>query len=333
MGYRDTMRIILVGCVLAAACGGGDSIAIGDLVTKLRAAECNYYVRCGLFANVADCEAEFGSVDQNLFAAVDAGKVKYDGEAAASCLSQLEHASCDSTKKDVRESPDACADTFTGTLAADAACAFNQECQSGDCIPPASCTMACCIGTCAAELTLAKAGEACTAVRCDHDLFCDDTNVCQPLLAAGTACQTDDQCAYGLGCAGTGAMTCQVLPKIGEACPGGDCAEINAHCNGQMSCVAYGLPGDACAGDADCSFFYTCDTAMGKCTSFPSRGMPCTDNCSGDSWCNIPTGMTTGTCDAPQANGATCEFSNECSSRHCDFNVTPSVCADVAQCI
>jgi hypothetical protein len=43
--------------------------------------------------------------------------------------------------------------------------------------------------------------------------------------------------------------------------------------------------------------------------------------------------MTTGTCDAPQADGTACVFNNACTSGFCDDSAGPGRCAAVAVCI
>jgi hypothetical protein len=322
---------------LFAACGG-DSIPLKDLQTKEIDARCAYLVKCGLFADNQTCETFFiVTADPSAQAAIDAKKLSYNGENAASCLDQIKSASCNSSDKTAREQPEPCKHIFNGLAKMGEACAFDTECQSANCVIPGGATGDCPQGMCGAEIPLAKAGESCTGVDCVEGNFCNGMNQCQPLVQMGGACDFSSDCDFGLGCIGATTMTCQPVPHIGSACPDGACEEIGANCNASKSCVKVGLPGDACTVDTDCTFFGVCDTASTKCANYPSRGQMCDADhlviCSDDSWCNIPMGQTTGTCDAPQANGATCTQGDQCSSHFCKDTGAAGMCADPDVCI
>jgi hypothetical protein len=43
--------------------------------------------------------------------------------------------------------------------------------------------------------------------------------------------------------------------------------------------------------------------------------------------------MTTGTCDAPQANGSVCVFNDSCLSGFCDNSTGVGICTAIAVCI
>jgi hypothetical protein len=330
---RRAPAYLVLAVSLAACSGGGGGIALADLQTKSLDARCSFLVRCGLFADADSCHKFFIITDDpSAQAAVDMHKSNYDGGNAKACLDAIAAASCDQTQQDSREQPEPCKHIFTGTGAMGDACAFDAECSSNNCVIPTTATGACPQGMCGAEVPLAKVGESCNMVDCEPGLFCNAQTTCANLVASGGACDFSSDCDYGLGCVGaTGAATCKALPLIGSACPDMQCAEIGANCNAQMTCVALGLPGDPCMGDGDCTFFGHCDTTMSKCADFPTRGMPCDSICSDDSWCQIPMGMTMGTCAAPQANGATCTGNDQCTTHFC--NGSPGTCADPAVCI
>ncbi len=86
-------KALLILMTLALACGGGgDSIPIAQLQTKLLDALCSYYVRCGQSTDTATCEKSasaaelvgginIGPIDTTVAAlpAVAAGRADYDG--------------------------------------------------------------------------------------------------------------------------------------------------------------------------------------------------------------------------------------------------------------
>jgi len=322
------MRSLLV-VVALAGCGGG--VAIADYQTKLRDARCSFEVRCGLFPDQASCTAFFPVADDpSLAAAVDQGKSTYDADKAEQCVNETANADCNGTTREGREVPAVCFEVVGGTGKMSDACVSNSECESKACDVP-TCMMACCPGTCGVANPKAALGEPCATRTCETGLTCDNTKTCADLFAAGVPCQSGDQCAYGLGCVGT-PSTCKVLPELGEPCPDMACAEIGATCSAG-TCVALGLPGTLCVASTDCSPYFTCDLLRGDCAPFPTRGQSCTITCSDDSWCNIPSGMTTGTCDAPQANGSVCVFNDSCLSGFCDNSTGVGICTAIAVCI
>jgi hypothetical protein len=319
-----------------AACGDNvGGVALGDYLERSAEAECTSDVRCGLFPDAPTCLAYVHvAVDPNPTAAVAAGKLTYSGANARACIDALAAASCDLTDRSERVEPPACMRVFTGRLPEGEACAFSSECVSLDCMVP-TCSDACCPGTCGPSTPLAKIGESCTATGCVDDAFCDDTATCRALLAMGSTCNDQGQCQYGLGCVGlTPGVpgTCGPLPKIGESCPDHICSEVGAVCNATGTCVAMGLPGDACSVDLDCSFYFHCDATQ-HCAPYPTLGMTCIDRCSDASWCNVPAGQTMGTCDPLLANGQACSRTTQCASYFCDTSASPAVCTDIPVCI
>src|SRR5688572_2868102 len=98
-----------------AACGGPDSTSIDDLGPELIDAFCERAVRCGYFADEATCKANLDFDFENVVRAVEAGRINYDGEAAAECLDAFRGATCDATSEEARNEPDSCDDAFEGT--------------------------------------------------------------------------------------------------------------------------------------------------------------------------------------------------------------------------
>ena len=285
--------------VFVVACGG--SVDIEDYNNDLVDADCDYLVRCGLFSSTESCKNTFGELlidDPSVKAAVDAGKLKYDGDAAADCFDALGSASCNRDSNNIA----ACDKIFAGKVADGGACAFDEECVSTNCNVP-DCTMACCTGTCVAEDPLPGIGQPCT-FECVDGAYCGSDSTCQATLPKGAACDDAFACDDGLYCAGnagTTAGTCTAYPKTGEACTT-SCAAIGDRCNGGI-CKPVGLIGDACTSDTDCSFFYECDATM-HCAEQPE--------------------------DPRMPNGSMCSGSTDCQSRYCGND---NLCADPPLCI
>lgn len=306
--------------LLVVGCGG---IAFEDYELELGDARCEYEVRCKAVSNAADCHAYFDplTIDSpSLPAAVREGIVRYDEDAAQSCVDALASLSCNVTEQ--LDALDACDDVYEGTLADGAACGFDLECTSGSCATQ-SCPDACCPGRCRAARPLPDIDEACSTF-CVDGAYCGVDSLCHASLPKGAACDGSTICAYGLYCAGAstgGSGVCEPMPDDGEPCDG-PCAEHGSRCLDAV-CQPAGLAGDACATDEDCSDFYSCNSDQ-RCGSFPGIGMECLGWCSGDAYCNARV------CVAKEPNGTGCINNNNCTSNFCDKNYN---CADPPLCI
>lgn len=319
--------IAIVACV---ACGGGTSgggISLADFRKQQFAAYCEHYVTCGLFPDQGSCTSflQLHADDPSQQAAINAGKLGYDGTKAQQCLDAIVAGPCDQTQMAARVSAPACNEIFIGKVKQGQACEFDEECASGSCLIP-GCNNACCPGQCGPSVQPAQIGASCAAVACVDTAYCDQTLTCRALVTQGGTCVDSSWCDFGLGCTGvsTGSGTCNPLPATGSPCPDQECASIGDVCNAQKICAAMGLPGAPCTGNGDCSYYYQCDTTM-HCAAYPTVGQACTTLCSDGSWC------MTSTCAAPQANGAACGTANQCASDYCDGMT--SQCADLPACI
>jgi hypothetical protein len=317
-------RAALAFVLLVVGCEGG-SVSIDGAADKFRDEYCRYLARCGLVPSESAChDLNIGitfNVDDSLEAAIEAGKVKYDGEALARCYERIGSFSCDRTDENGRQlTSNDCYNAIQGTVGAGGQCALDAECKSRDCMVP-DCPDACCQGTCVGDAPPpypVKAGETCeTSSDCENGTYCANS-VCTALKPAGSTCIGNTECDYGLGCAGTGTMrVCKVLPKVGEACPDGTCRDDGLYCDATMTCKAVGLPGHTCMTQRDCSNYYSCDAAM-QCALGPKIGEACgTGNrCSQPgAWCDSAGTMT---CREPQADGAACTSNSQCASNFCD---------------
>jgi hypothetical protein len=315
------MRLLAV--VVLAGCSGG--IAASDYARELRDAQCELRVRCGLFPDTASCTPYFPiSDDGTLLAAISAGTSSYDADKAQECVNNFRNTPCDETSREARQLPAACTEAVTGTGAIAARCFSNSECSSGAC-QIATCGTTCCAGSCVASTPPGKRGEPCASRVCDAGLTCDNTKTCVELFAAGMPCTLGTECAYGLGCAGTPG-TCKALPKLGEPCPDGACAELGAFCDAAGTCSPVGLSGASCTDDTECSPYFACTAPT--CAPNPAVGEPCSGPCRDGSWCNT----TTGLCAAPQPDGASCVVGSQCTSGFCDNHGGPGACAAFPVC-
>jgi hypothetical protein len=316
MGRR--IWVVLVIWVVLAACGSspGPALPLAQLRAEETRALCEYYVRCGVFGELDTCTAFFPPPDdRSLFAAVEAGKVRYDDAAAVRCRDEMAARSCDATTREGRV-PLVCNEVFVGRVATGGKCGFDLECTSGLCLLPGCPPGACCPGTCEPG-ERNPIGTPCQSdLQCELESFCGPDRTCIALLAAGGRCKSDGQCAYGLGCVGKTELmdgTCARLPLLDEPCPDNRCAEIGARCDENETCVPVGLVGAQCDTDAECSRFLECGPA-GSCIDTPGAGEDCTRQCAGETFCARD---TTNTCTPLQEDGAFCEVAEQCAGGLC----------------
>ncbi|CAN5719228.1 hypothetical protein BH11MYX3_BH11MYX3_32890 [soil metagenome] len=329
LGMRSTLAL---GLVVLVGCGGGDGVALDDVPDLFRSEYCQYLSRCHLVQSQSECEAlNIGidlHIDASLRAAIDAGKVHYDGGKLSECYGHFGDQSCDRTSEGARApASDACNEALAGTVGAGGVCALDAECVSQSCNVP-DCPDACCQGTCIGDTpppTSVAIGGACETTSDCARSYCDSTtSVCAAFKVAGATCTAATECDYDLGCAGT-PRTCKAMPKLGEACPDGACRDVGNYCNtATMTCARVGLPGDPCTTRVDCSGVYICD-ATSHCATGPREGEACSSTlrCSQiGNFCD-PTSMT---CRPPQADGAMCTSDSQCTSSFCSDD-TVRVCA------
>lgn len=321
------MRRHALAVVLCLAACSDDSVSFNDFPDALKDAYCRYLHKCNEVESVASCmTANIGlniHISASSQAIIDMKKAKYDGVKARQCLDALANRSCDLTSESARVEPTACREYVTGVAHADAACAADVECISQNCNVP-TCNMSCCQGTCVGDTKPgdAKLGESCEINTCVTGTHCDgQTTTCVALKPTGMACTSSAECDYGLSCTGTAtARTCGTLPKLDEACTL-QCRDIGTTCGATtQTCIAVGFAGAACNSSAECGAAYRCD-ATKHCAAGIALNAACTatDRCADDTaFCDIPTGMTMGTCVLPKPDGQPCQRDSNCQSRTCD---------------
>src|SRR6185436_354916 len=227
-----------VALVVVAACGV-DKVSLADYPSAIRDAYCGFFVNCGSVQDFDSCRTlDIGfhfRLTASERAAIEAGKLRFNEEAAGHCVDALAKRSCDLTSRSYRVKPDACRNVLTGALHDGEACADRSECISRQC-DKVSCGMACCTGMCVGDQPpgLAKAGESCEAADCDEQSYCDqDVMMCAPLKPRDAYCATDAECRLGLGCVGG---ACVVMPQLGQPCSG-PCRDEGITCGSSGVCV------------------------------------------------------------------------------------------------
>jgi hypothetical protein len=242
---------------------------------------------------------------RSIAAAVDAGHIKFDGEAAKSCMDEISQAGCTFT---AFPRHDVCQDVFVGLVAVGGSCVISDECVGGgDCLASDSTcdrSVSCCPGTCEPGHTKVALGAHCrSTLDCDDDAYCTSTTqVCTALATSeGAACDDLFGCTGDLLCnvdAQTQQYTTCYRPAArGAACVASSflpCADERDYCDPTTNtCAALPGVGQACGTGAACVAYATCSNST--CTARPTTGEACADSCVGDLQC------ANSTCALPQA--------------------------------
>jgi hypothetical protein len=317
------MRKLIAAAVLVWVGCGAESLAVEDYPAEVLDAVCRHLVRCGSVEDVERCRTANLGIDYGYSAseqaALDAGKIVFNGDKARTCLDDHAASSCDVTSQDSREQDPACLEVLTGTLREGEACALNTECVSRLCDVQA-CDTACCLGTCVGDVapSVAKVGESCAAGTCEPAAFCDqDITTCVARKRLGASCTSINECAFGLDC---DAGACAALPAPGEACAGA-CRDEGTRCSPITdTCVEVGLVGDPCTMASDCSVLYRCDETN-HCSAGVAPGAACTatTRCAGNrAFCDVAPDASEGSCALPRADGEACRQDEQCEHQTCD---------------
>lgn len=257
------------------ACGGG-SIPLEQLNSELFKALCAKYAQCGLVRSEAACNDLYDGVVLNDQAnAVAAGKVKYDGAAARTCINALAKASCSLLSLD---NDDSCDRVYEGQVAVGATCATTTEC-----VPSAYCL----------ETT---AGMMCSGT-------------CTARVAAGGMATSSSACEEGLRVIGG---VCTKPPAEGETCASTSGCDRGLICGADLKCSKPGDEGAACDRSTACLSFLTC--VGGTCRKPVDVGASCastdagTPSCMLDLYCDPVTKL----CGERGGDGATCTTQSAC---------------------
>jgi hypothetical protein len=329
-------------CVLVAACGNDSAegpIPIAALGSAFTSYICGAEVRCGVVSDFSTCvklrkwDGLLDPLDSwrppllDLVAAVEAGAIVYDGNAARACLAAISSGCDQSILWTNRGAPTACDEMFAGTVAGGGPCGLNEECISQQCSNPNCLASGTPIGTCIGDTPPVRPtlGESCQQNANCVDGYCDNTTLtCAALLSAGAMCTVDNQCQLGLACS---RGMCGALADEGSACTmDGDCKSIGNYCGATGTCRAYALAGASCASEV-CSYLaYRCDSNTSRCVLAPELGEKCvaTLDCIDRSYCD----STTSRCVALLPDGASCQADEQCASGTCLFQpmTSPGTC-------
>lgn len=339
----------IVGCDESHGGGAPRNIPIAQVPNEYAAVACDKIDAClGLVATIflptSDCDTylsnQFSQGEYaNYNAAVDAGRIIYDGLKAGQCINAIRGGGCETIQDN--GGPEVCDQVFTGTVEVGGACTLDEECPA-----TAYCAFSgVCPGACANRKA---AGASCNGNdECTRGLVCDGSGKCSAPVAAGGACDGEPglKCASGLACVGGDSETtgtCQAtgglfIANLGQACnfqagpfcrPELSCAVApgSPRLNPTFRCAALAAAGAACTAGVptSCVEGYYCNTPSGSfdgtCTQLPGAGASCASDVFGRS-CADGLVCASGTCTALALNGAACTTDEGCYSSNCDDNV------------
>lgn len=375
---RSVLATVASLLVLGGACSTSSSVPISQINARYASAFCSYYARCPLVGGAklvgilaghpgtaGSCEDLVGDSDPANFAAIEAavvaGTIRYDGDAAERCLSALGGQCIPFDALFAVEA--SCRSVYAGAVSDGGTCTLDDQCMGS-----ARC---------------AKLGGSCSGT-------------CVATLGVGAACSSSNECSDDLG----GVMDCDstiqnptdhcVITRWSTAAPGAACGDLDvdgderssAYCTGGTYCkLSAGLQTgnctypiaagatcapnqDACAGDAMCTGVAgppTChavtvvnqvnagcnDAALIMCNPLDRlicRSLVCevigdgtvgaecrgdfASDCNDGFYCSNGTGGAIDTCQAKLTNGTPCsdDGDSSCASGYCDYlaPLTPS---------
>lgn len=314
---RTALSVASLGLVACAGDKPGDAVA--QLAFKVVETFCERAVRCGDYADHDTCVSSNRSDYGQLIVDVNAGKTRYNPAAADQCLTAIGEVSglgsCLVTEQLGAVFPQACRDSFQGTVADGQPCITSEQCISESC-NKAACSSPgrCCVGVCnPTAQNPVPVGAPCGQA----GAFCVPEALCQT-TASGLMCVTKAQeaescsvlggCVAGLACVATDTTPiCAHLPIEGERCDNVTSLECDValdFCDPVSgSCLARIPVGGECPLGGGCVRYAYCDIGLGVCVARGAFGDRCVANifaCLGDLICEQ------GRCQFPPL-GATCD--------------------------
>jgi hypothetical protein len=293
----------LLACSSSGGTGdGGSSVSAAQASSDAASAFCARVQACAPayvqleWGDVTTCATRSAAELAGTLAATGTSDTASQFEACAKALPGF---SCDDVLGHGIPAP--CRST-PGSLANGAACGDDSQCSGGHCNIPE-------LHTC---------------------------GLCTTLAAAGASCNTDDDCDYGLQCA---AGVCVAPVASGGACDASTHPCLPTLVCSSGTCATPSAAGASCNPSATqdtCDELHGvfCDTATGKCIdgTFAQAGGACGVVSGTLTLCAAAPGVTayeckglsatsaTGTCQAPAADGSTCNATTGA------FCLPPSVC-------
>lgn len=248
-----------------------------------------------------------GTAVKYLLAAHDAGRIVFDGKAAADCLAYVKSRGCDRpgtyvAGEDELAGRAACEAIFHGTMVRNGPCYTGIECAAEDgaevvCGLDPTCMDACCVGGCRV-LSGVPEGTPCTSqTRCEAGTYCAfDFNagaftVCSKQLDVGASCPFGNECKAGTYCDFFDTLQCRALGELGDPCwdqtcvPGLYCGDKFG--NGDRRCLEYVGEGEAC-GSSVVGCRALDNVCSQTCVKLPKVGQACVENsyCAPTATCN-----------------------------------------------
>jgi hypothetical protein len=312
--------------------GGSASSTLEQFCATREATLCDAQVRCGAYASASGCGEAFEEqrVQWRLDdctvgrASVADGRQRFDGVAAADCLTALASTTC--------RSPSACTSVFVPLVAQGGTCFDDRDCIMGTFCD----TRATCPGTCQPRVpadTRYEGGERCleglySEFRTPMDGGFGVEFFCRSPASANQPCDPAPlgSCVSGLACSPT-SRTCIAAKSAGEPCEffdgglfGGQWANVcsaGLFCQppgdgGVPRCGALARVGEPC-GTCQLDLFCAGD---GGCAPKGRAGAPCTapTHCAWGFFCQAEGGapLGPGTCQPRLAAGASCRGATDC---------------------
>lgn len=281
--------LVLLPLLWHSACGADHrSIALEDLEDELKTLVCKSYSGCGQYPDEATCRADAPFNIEQLKASVKAGRIRYDGVEAATCLDAAAGNLCE-VSTGSSQSTKACDDTFQGTIDPGGPCFNNEECVSQQCGDGTGCdgSMACCPGMCRSVALVAAGGDCSAGARCAAGLYCESAPntpapTCKALVTtAGQPCNVSQACGPGLSCRfGDPGVQPVCTPLPGRD---GDCEPLDLPCKSRgdfcdettHKCSARLAVGATCTTTPECVGYARCDGASHTCVARSPIGEAC----------------------------------------------------------
>jgi hypothetical protein len=206
-------------------------------------------LQLGTESDAATCRSSVASVVGSSAASLSSGRARFDAQAAADCLAQLDAfmASCSPPS----ERPAVCDRVVRGKLAAGAGCALDSDCE-----PAAGTTTFCKAQDLSSQGVCVQqpppvAGMGCDTTTCEADptLYCEHASgTCAARPGDGQVCSLEVPCAPGTSCVGTanGLSVCATDRPIGADCSLGQPCAAGSYC-AAGSCAAQKGSGEPCS--------------------------------------------------------------------------------------
>ena len=309
------MKKILGICTVGvfAACGstsdndglGDGTITIDEFPPAYAKVNCDIARACygevfDLLVSGEDCQAnaETGINDElpRIKAAIESGKVRYDGSKLRACFDAARARGCVDGPE-----PAECTAAIDGTVEVGGSCASNIECKGGETYCKST---AACPGTCTAR---EPAGTTCQSdSQCASNLQCSEaTSRCEQPAAAGADCRgaSAPDCGEGLFCIGNDQDTgvpgkCRTLADGFSVAAGGACL-LNgaAFCQPSLRCTIESVDPIT-------------QNIVTRCSPPVASGASCKlsypDVCPFNQYCAVPAQALDGTCEAKPGNAQPC---------------------------